>query len=121
MTVPEPHPIRHPDKRKPTRAQLAHLKSAKEALLQLHLTIYGREYMSLHVPEDWQSLEEVFRCTPAKQKITLRLDEAVVKFFRKKGRGYQELINQVLRSYVELRLAKILEGPEDVGPNGEVL
>jgi len=53
--------------------------------------------------------------------VTLLLDEPVAKFFRMKGRGYQALINQVLRAYAELRLARVLEGPEDRGVNGEAL
>lgn len=36
-----------------------------------------------------------------KKQITLRLDPDVVEFFRKQGRGYQSLINKVLRKYVE--------------------
>ena len=56
-----------------------------------------------------------------KVRVTLLLDEPVAKFFRMKGRGYQALINQVLRAYAELRLARVLEGPEDRGVNGEAL
>jgi len=36
-----------------------------------------------------------------KKQITLRLDPDVVDFFKKKGRGYQSMINSVLRKYVE--------------------
>ncbi len=36
-----------------------------------------------------------------KKQITLRLDPDVVDFFKKKGRGYQSMINAVLRKYVE--------------------
>ncbi len=36
-----------------------------------------------------------------KKQITLRLDPDVIDFFRKKGRGYQSMINAVLRKYVE--------------------
>ena len=36
-----------------------------------------------------------------KQQITLRLDPDVLKFFRKQGRGYQTVINAVLRKYME--------------------
>ena len=37
-----------------------------------------------------------------KKQITLRLDPDVIDFFKKKGRGYQTLINAVLRKYVEV-------------------
>lgn len=36
-----------------------------------------------------------------KQQITLRLDPDVIDFFKKRGRGYQSMINQVLRRFVE--------------------
>jgi len=36
-----------------------------------------------------------------KQQITLRLDRDILKFFRKQGRGYQTVINGVLRKYME--------------------
>jgi uncharacterized protein (DUF4415 family) len=35
-----------------------------------------------------------------KKQITLRLDPDVLAFFRKSGRGYQTMINAVLRKYV---------------------
>ena len=37
-----------------------------------------------------------------KKQITLRLDPDVINFFRKQGRGYQSMINAVLRKYVEV-------------------
>ena len=38
-----------------------------------------------------------------KKQITLRLDPDVIEFFKKQGRGYQSMINAVLRMYVEAR------------------
>jgi len=36
-----------------------------------------------------------------KEQITLRLDEDVLTFFRKTGRGYQTRINNALRAFVQ--------------------
>jgi uncharacterized protein (DUF4415 family) len=36
-----------------------------------------------------------------KKQITLRLDPDVIDFFKKQGKGYQSVINKVLRKYVE--------------------
>ena len=36
-----------------------------------------------------------------KEQITLRLDKDVLAWFRTRGKGYQTLINAVLRSYYE--------------------
>lgn len=35
-----------------------------------------------------------------KERITLRLDEEVLDYFRRSGRGYQTRINAVLRAFV---------------------
>ena len=36
-----------------------------------------------------------------KKQITLRIDPDVIDFFKKQGKGYQTVINEVLRKYVE--------------------
>ena len=38
-----------------------------------------------------------------KRQITLRLDPDVLMFFRREGKGYQTIINGVLRRYMEFR------------------
>ena len=38
-----------------------------------------------------------------KKQITLRIDPDVLTFFRKQGRGYQTVINAILRKYMEAR------------------
>ena len=37
-----------------------------------------------------------------KKQITLRLDLDIIEFFKKRGRGYQSMMNSVLRKYVEI-------------------
>jgi uncharacterized protein (DUF4415 family) len=36
-----------------------------------------------------------------KQQITLRLDPDVIDFFKRRGAGYQTMMNAVLRKYVQ--------------------
>ncbi len=38
---------------------------------------------------------------PAKKQLTLRLDEDVLDWLKKQGKGYQTKINTILRSYYE--------------------
>lgn len=38
---------------------------------------------------------------PTKQAISIRLDQDTLEWFKSQGKGYQSLINAVLRSYVE--------------------
>ena len=37
---------------------------------------------------------------PRKQRITLRVDSDVIKWFKSHGRGYQTKINDLLRAYM---------------------
>ena len=54
-------------------------------------------------PEFWvngivrKGLKPVVR----KNQLTLRIDQDVIEFFKKEGRGYQTRINQLLRAYME--------------------
>lgn len=36
-----------------------------------------------------------------KKQVTLRIDPDILDFFKKQGRGYQSMINSVLRKYVD--------------------
>lgn len=45
-----------------------------------------------------------------KKQITLRIDPDVLTFFRKQGRGYQTVINAILRRYMEARKAVRSQG-----------
>ena len=40
-----------------------------------------------------------------KAQITLRIDEDVLEFYRKQGRGYQTKINALLRAYMNEHVA----------------
>lgn len=55
-----------------------------------------------HPPLDenfWKGVEKL----PKKEAISIKLDEDVLSYFRKQGRGYQTRINAVLRRYMEAR------------------
>jgi uncharacterized protein (DUF4415 family) len=47
-----------------------------------------------------------------KQRITIRLDEDIVDYFKKQGSGYQSRINKVLRAYVLTRKLRDLMSEE---------
>lgn len=50
-----------------------------------------------------ENLEELWHATGAgvrKQQITLRVDSDVVEFFKRRGKGYQRLMNFALRTYM---------------------
>ncbi len=53
-------------------------------------------------PLDANFFKEAHVRWPEKKKqVTLRIDPDVIEFFKKQGKGYQSMINAVLRKYVE--------------------
>jgi uncharacterized protein (DUF4415 family) len=59
--------------------------------------------------EEWAaapkvSLEELLKRRPRKRSVTIRLDDEVVDWFKKKSpQGYQTAMNAVLKAYKESR------------------
>lgn len=60
------------------------------------------------LPPEWDEIDLRIKDTPKKEKITIRVDEDVVKFFRGLGPHYTTRMNYVLRTFAMGRLAKIL-------------
>ena len=58
--------------------------------------------------EDFASAKRVSRKVDSKkqEQVTIRLDEDVLDFFRKKGKGYQSLINHALRAFMAAQQEK---------------
>ncbi len=50
-------------------------------------------------PEQWKNARIVH--PQNKKAISLRVDEDMLKWFKKQGKGYQSFMNSVLRSYYE--------------------
>lgn len=51
----------------------------------------------------WLERAKLLRPPQPKERVTVRLDADVLKWFRQQGPGYQTRINAVLRSYVEAK------------------
>ena len=65
------------------------------------------------IPEEWHEIwKDEDRRDPKRTRVTIRMDADVVKFFRAMGEGYQVRINRVLRYFMHLRLAGLVEGPD---------
>jgi uncharacterized protein (DUF4415 family) len=63
---------------------------------------------------DWFEAARIVDPSSGKKRITIRLDEDVIDFFKQDGPGYQSRINKVLRTYM---LSKQLASGEE--PSGE--
>ena len=64
------------------------------------------------VPRDWSGIidREPVKGTT---RVTIRLDEDLVRFFRKLGPGWQKTLNGVVRAYVKGRMAGIVADMEE--------
>jgi uncharacterized protein (DUF4415 family) len=50
--------------------------------------------------EDWFRTARLVMPSGDKKRITIRLDEDIVDYFKRQGTGYQTRINDVLKAYV---------------------
>jgi hypothetical protein len=106
---------------KPTKKQKLEYALLGDAMRQLEWDLRHPVFMAGRIPPEWRRIHR----TPVgpKTKLTLRVDEDVVKFFRSLGRGYQEKMNLVLKGFVHARLSEFVEAPEwlDLLAEGEEL
>jgi uncharacterized protein (DUF4415 family) len=56
-------------------------------------------WLDRSLPEDWDGLDATAPVERMKDKVTLRLDADMVRWFRRLGPGYGARINRVLRIY----------------------
>jgi uncharacterized protein (DUF4415 family) len=63
---------------------------------------------SVRIPAAWTEIAQD-RSQPAKTKVTLRLDEDVLRFFRSMGQGHLTRMNAVLRAFMLARLAEVVK------------
>jgi len=61
------------------------------------------------VPDAWHMIEADIECHEPKEKVTLYLDKSVAKMFRAMGHGYQARINRILDSWLQLKIAAMLD------------
>jgi len=88
-------------------------RTAREQLRRSLAEIGEDEALALsavaEMPEAWSSLDEDVPCREMQERITLRLDASVVRFFRAMGLGYQRRINRVLKTYAQMRIGQVFE------------
>ena len=58
------------------------------------------------IPDAWHTLEMDVPCEAPKTKVTLYLDDAVIRMFRRMGRGYHARINRILETWLQMKMAE---------------
>jgi uncharacterized protein (DUF4415 family) len=83
-----------------------------EAMARLEWDLQNHLMRERRIPEEWHEISS--RKTSAKKQLTVRFDEDVVKFFKSAGPGYQSRMNDVLRSFMHMKLGGFLQGEETI-------
>lgn len=60
-------------------------------------------YNDIPALDDSFFMKEMIVLPHKKDSITLRIDHEVLQYFKEQGRGYQTLINAILKTYVQSR------------------
>lgn len=78
-------------RRKAGAEMLGELRTMQEDLTE--------SWLDRSLPEGWNGLDTAQPLGPGQEKVTLRLDADMVKWFRRLGPGYGRRMNRVLRIY----------------------
>ena len=81
-----------------TKAQETARANLTVELKKLQEDFY-QDWVNSSLPEMWNEIPLMHPMNPDKVKVTLTLDEDMIKWFRKLGRGYQARVNSILRVY----------------------
>lgn len=100
-----------PDLKKQTPRQRAQMSYMMDVMRRLEWDLHNSIEMTGRIPAEWHEIAQQ-RPASGKEKVTLRLETDVLKFFRSMGPDYGPRINDVLRSYMHARLAGVIRGAE---------
>ncbi|SIT04565.1 BrnA antitoxin family protein [Paracoccus saliphilus] len=82
-----------------------------DAMRMLEWDLHQRLMTELRIPAEWHQIARE-KGLPGKTRVTLRLDEDIVRFFRSMGTNWQSKVNQVLSVWMHARLAGLINGGE---------
>ena len=96
----------------------AHLEMMRE-LEALAIDVHDWKLRQALIPDDWHGIEESTPVKPRRKKVTLALDEDVVRWFQKSGQGYHRRVNAVLRTFMLALISKEILSRGDTNRHGE--
>ena len=89
----------------------AHYHYMADAMRRLEWDLHHRIEASGRIPMEWHRIAQE-EPRPGTERVSMRFDRDVMRFFRSLGPGYGPRINRVLRSYMHARLAGVIRGAE---------
>jgi uncharacterized protein (DUF4415 family) len=93
------------------KVQQEHFNYFVDLMKQIEWDLHQQMIDEGRVPDAWHEIAQG-KSRQAKTRLTIRLEEDVVKFFRKMGPGYQQRMNDVLSAWMHGRLAAVIKGPD---------
>lgn len=84
-----------------------------DALRRFEWDIHNTIEATDRIPLEWHDIARE-RHPQRKEKVTLLLEEDVVRFFKSMGTGHGARMNEVLRVFMHGRIAGVIRGPETV-------
>lgn len=82
-----------------------------DAMRMLEWDLHQRLMEELRIPAEWHEIARE-KGQSKKTRVTIRLDEEVVTFFRSTGVDWQPRLNRVLSVWMHARLAGMIRGAE---------
>ncbi|MEM7641036.1 MAG: BrnA antitoxin family protein [Pseudomonadota bacterium] len=92
------------------RRQAEHQSDMIRAMHAFEWDMHSTITRAGRLPSEWREIWETR--SAKKERVTLRVDADVVRFFKSMGDGYGPRMNAVLRSFMQARLAGLIEGED---------
>ncbi len=93
--------------------QTANYHYMADAMRRLEWDLHNHIEATSRIPDEWHEIARN-RADQPTERVTVRIDRDVLRFFRSMGTGYGPRLNEVLRSYMHARLAGVIRGAETV-------
>ncbi|MEY4697190.1 MAG: hypothetical protein RIT14_1618 [Pseudomonadota bacterium] len=94
-----------------TRTQAEHYHYMSDAMRRLEWDLHHTIEATSRIPPEWHEIAKS-RAPRRKTRVTITLEEDVLRFFKSMGMGHGPRMNEVLRTYMHARLAGVIHGPE---------
>ena len=96
----------------------AHLEMMRELMI-LEVDVRDWKLRQALIPAEWHAIETTAPVRPKRKKVTLALDEDMLKWFQGLGEGYHRRINAVLRTFMLALISKEVLSLDDTNRHGE--
>ncbi|AUH32725.1 BrnA antitoxin family protein [Paracoccus tegillarcae] len=96
---------------KAVQAQRVNYHYMADAMRMLEWDLHQSVLAGLRIPDEWHRIARQ-KDSSKKTRVTLRLDDDVVRFCRSMGPDWQVRINRIIAVWMHARLAGLIEGPE---------